>query len=351
MESETYQFTVESASAGMRLDAFLAQMERLKAQAISRQRVQQLIEDGHVRCEDKSAKLSTSAKVKEGQRWSITIPAPTPITLEAEAIPLNILFEDEDMLVINKPAGMPVHPSPGHESGTLVHALLHHCGDSLSGIGGELRPGIVHRIDKDTSGLLAVAKHDQAHQHLSAQLKDRSLSRIYLAYCWGHPKGQLDPETNRVSGTVDAPIGRDPHHRKKMAVVRSGGKEARTHFKVLKAFTASAKEGTLPIAAKIECRLETGRTHQIRVHLHHLGCPLMGDPLYGMPTSQRLNKWKKMAPDTSERLPDALQRCNGQALHAHHISFNHPKNNEKMSFSCPLPEPFDRLENCLDGLA
>ena len=224
----------------------------------------------------------------------------------AEEIPLDIIFEDDCLLVINKPRGMVVHPAAGNYAGTLVNALLYHCGDSLSEIGGVLRPGIVHRIDKDTTGLLIVAKGDYAHRHLSEQLKTRSLSRTYFALVHGNIKED--------TGTVDKPIDRDVHDRKKMAIAKTGGREAVTHYEVLERFG----QYTL-----VKCKLQTGRTHQIRVHMKSLGHPLVGDKTYGI---------KKEAFDLE-----------GQLLHAGAIGFIHPKSETEMAFSVPLPEDFERV--------
>ena len=273
---------------------------------LSRSYIQQLIEEGHVTVSGK--KVRPGYKLKTGDEVTVVIPPPKTLSAVAQDIPLSIVYEDDSVLVINKPAGMVVHPAVGNYEDTLVNALLHHCGDSLSAIGGVMRPGIVHRIDKDTTGLLMVAKGDKAHASLSDQLKTRTLSRTYYALVHGNVKED--------AGTVDAPIGRDNHDRKKMTVTKSG-KEAITHFKVLERF------GQFTL---IECKLQTGRTHQIRVHMRHKGHPILGDKTYGV-----------------KKEPFALP---GQLLHAGKIGFIHPETGEEMAFSAPLPEVFEHvLEN------
>ncbi|MBE7062457.1 MAG: RluA family pseudouridine synthase, partial [Ruminococcaceae bacterium] len=241
-----------------------------------------------------------------GDEVAVSVPAPTAPKAIAQDIPLNVVYEDGSVLVINKPAGMVVHPAAGNYEDTLVNALLHHCGDSLSAIGGVLRPGIVHRIDKDTTGLLIVAKGDRAHQHLSEQLKTRTLSRKYYALVHGNVKED--------AGTINVPLGRDPKDRKKMAVVKTGGREAVTHFEVIERFG----QYTL-----VRCKLQTGRTHQIRVHMRHIGHPIVGDKTYGI---------KK----------EAFQ-LDGQLLHAGEIGFIHPETEREMTFSVPLPEAFEHI--------
>ena len=304
----------------MRLDKFLADT----LADLSRSRVQALLAAGHVTCNN--VPITTSKhKVQAGEEFTVTLPPPEPSTLIPEAIPLTVLHEDDDLLVIDKPAGMAVHPSPGHSTGTLVHALLAHCGESLSGIGGVQRPGIVHRLDKDTSGLLLIAKHDTAHQALAEQLADRTLTRIYHAIVWGTPLP--------MEGVIEGNIGRSPRHRQKMAVVPRGGKEAITHYHTLQRFSA--------LASLVECRLKTGRTHQIRVHLTHRGHGLIGDPVYGRtPTKHTL----------PEALHTVLSSFTRQALHAHILRFNHPTHGKVMEFSSPLPEDMADLLSCLEDL-
>lgn len=307
------EIAVSKTEAGTRLDSFLS-----AAAGISRSMATRLIEDGHVLCNGRAATKNT--RLFEGDLLSYEIPAPREVAVSAEAIPLSIVYEDSDLLVINKPSGMVVHPAAGHEGGTLVNALLHHCRDSLSGIGGELRPGIVHRIDKDTSGLLAVAKNDAAHAALSAQLSDHTMHRTYHALVNG---GFSEDE-----GTVDLPIDRHPVDRKRMAVVRGGdrGRRAVTHWRVL------ARYGDITY---LSLRLETGRTHQIRVHMSSVGHPLLGDTVYG---GGRTAFEKKHA-----------SLLDGQCLHAKELAFLHPRTGEAVSFSCELPENFRRLLAILEA--
>jgi len=252
-----------------------------------------------------------SLKLSGGETVAVTVPEPEEAQALPEDIPLDVVYEDDDVIVVNKPVGMVVHPAPGHSGGTLVNALLHHCGDSLSGIGGELRPGIVHRIDRDTSGLIIAAKNDFAHQALSAQLQDHSLCRTYEAVVIGNLRED--------SGTVNAPIDRNPKDRKKMAVV-PGGRPAVTHWQVLERF---------PGYTYVRCRLETGRTHQIRVHMAYIGHPLYGDTVYGA---------KKAAPGMT-----------GQCLHAVGLTFRHPRTGETVELSCPLNEEFTAFLRKLRG--
>ena len=261
--------------------------------------------------------------MRAGEIISLHVPPPRPSGLAAEPLALNILHEDDDLLVIDKPAGLVVHPAPGHSSGTLVNALLFHC-RSLSGIGGEARPGIIHRLDKDTSGLLLVAKHDRSHRHLAAQLKARRLQRRYQALAHGAMPAQ--------AGTIDAPIGRHPTQRKKMAVVARGGRAARTHYRVLEAW------GVLSL---LELTLETGRTHQIRVHLASLGHPVLGDATYG-PGARR---WPGQP-----ALEQAMRTFPRQALHAAQVRFRHPTHGGCMTFSSPVPTDMAVLLAQLHGL-
>lgn len=291
--------TAAPEDAGLRLDAFLAQ----RLPDLSRSRIQQLLEQGCILVEGKPGKKNR--RLTPGERILLDLPEPAEADPEPEEIPLDILFEDADLLVINKPKGMVVHPAPGHESGTLVNALLHHCGGSLSGIGGVKRPGIVHRLDKDTSGLMLAAKTDRAHASLAAQLGDHSLHRVYAALLIGTPRP--------AEGVVDLPVGRHPRDRKKMAAGVPGGRSAVTHYRVLESF---------PGYSYAECVLETGRTHQIRVHMASLGHPVAGDPLYGGKCALPLSS---------------------QCLHAREIFFRHPVTGEDMTFSCPLPPEFSAV--------
>ncbi len=323
MAEKQHIFLVGGENSGQRLDKFLS----AQIPETSRARIQSLLEQGCVTCGGKPVS-SASIKTKSGQEFTIIIPAAEPSHMPAQAMDLDIIYEDEHLLVINKPAGLTVHPAPGNRDKTLVNALLAHCGESLSGIGGVARPGIVHRIDKDTSGLLVVAKNDAAHNHLSAQLADHTLGRTYAAIVWGAP--------NPKNGTITGNIGRSPTNRQKMAVVKSGGKPAVTHYKTI---------DDLGIATLVECNLETGRTHQIRVHFLQIGCPLLGDPNYGQTTTSRLNR------NIYKQLPDetrtAILAFNRQALHARELRLIHPATNKEMKFSCDLPED---MENLLDIL-
>lgn len=297
-ESVLHNLTA-TAGAGKRLDAWLTQ----ELADLSRTYIQKLIEEGRVQVNDRT--VPANYKVKTGDVLTVRIPPPVALEVKAEAIPLEIIYEDQDVLVINKPQGMVVHPAHGNYEGTLVNALLAHCPD-LSGIGGVSRPGIVHRIDKDTSGLLMVAKNDLAHQGLTEQIKEHLVIRRYLALVHG--------QIQEPAGRIETPIGRHPHDRKKMAVVVRGGKLAITHYRVIERF----KDYTL-----IEARLETGRTHQIRVHLAYLGHPVAGDPVYGY------------------RRPHL--GLTGQALHAVVLGFKHPRNGEELLFSVPAPPYFQQI--------
>lgn len=291
-------------TAGVRLDVFLSEGEEL-----TRSYAQKLISDGYVTVGGKSA--DKNLKLKAGDTVEIEYPPMKSCTAEAENIPLDIVYEDSDIIVVNKPRGMVVHPAAGNYSGTLVSALLYHCGDSLSGIGGVLRPGIVHRIDKDTSGLLVAAKNDAAHLFLSEQLKTHSISRIYHAIALG----RIDE-----ARTVDKPIGRNPSDRKKMAIV-AGGREAITHITPIENFDAGL--------CYVKCSLETGRTHQIRVHMQSIGHALLGDTLYGQEKNPAERKYGKL--------------ISGQCLHAKELELIHPATKEKMHFSCPLPDDFSAV--------
>ncbi len=319
---------------GKRLDKWLSE----RAENLTRSRAQQLIAEGHVRSGEGRVLSDASAKIRLDMKVCVDFPKPQPLALTPEAIALHIIYEDDDIIVINKPVGMTVHPAPGAREGTLVHALLAHCGDSLSGIGGVMRPGIVHRIDKDTSGLLVVAKHDAAHQHLAAQLKDRSLKRTYLAWVWGAPYPSC--------GTIDAPIARHPVHRKKMAVVE-GGRQAITHYRTR---THYALSGTAAMMACLELQLQTGRTHQIRVHLSHLGHGLLGDGTYGISTATRLARLKSARMQVPEALEAALRGFNRQALHAAALGLMHPRTGTPMTFEAPLPTDMQALQETLNSL-
>jgi len=304
--------------AGGRLDKTLA----AKLPELSRARVQALIAGGQVSLADKPLK-DASAKAAPGL-YTLLIPPPEPAEPAPENIPLEVLFEDEHLIVINKPAGMAAHPGPGTPSHTLVNALLHHCGASLSGIGGVARPGIVHRLDKDTSGVMVAAKTDAAHQALSALFSKHEIERVYVALTRGAP--------NPRKGTITTQIGRSSHDRKKMAVLKSGGREAITHYSVERVFGSQEK----PLAARVACRLQTGRTHQIRVHLASKGTPCLGDPTYGSGPP---------APAVRDAIAEAgLER---QALHAAVLGFVHPITGEQLRFETPLPPDMAELERRL----
>lgn len=296
----------DEKNQGERLDKFIA----FAIPELSRSRIQALIDEGHILLNAHSC--AASYKMKQGDVIEIRIPEPIPAVPEAQSIPLTIVFEDEHLLVIDKAPGLVVHPAPGHPDETLVNALLAHCGGQLSGIGGVKRPGIVHRLDKETSGLMVVAKHDQAHQGLSMQFADHSLSRTYHALVWGG----VQPR----HGTIETFLNRCPKNRQKMAV-RPDGKWAVTHYQLLDIFGL-----TVDIGARIslvECILETGRTHQIRVHMAYIGHPLVGDPVYGH------------APKNASKICGHL--LNRQALHAKKIAFTHPVTQEKMAFEVDYP--------------
>ncbi len=294
----TRELTAATEHAGVRLDAFLS-----ADGALTRSQAARLIAEGRVRVNGKPA--AKSARLSGGETVTVDVPQLRETALPPQDIPLDVVYEDDDVIVVNKPTGLVVHPAPGHPDGTLVNALLHHCGDSLSGIGGEKRPGIVHRIDRDTSGLIIAAKNDAAHLALSAQLKDHSLSRTYECLVTGNMK--------QDSGTVDAPIGRSSADRKKMAVVPTG-RRAVTHWEVIARY---------PGVTHLRCRLETGRTHQIRVHMAHIGHPILGDTVYGA---------KKPVPGLT-----------GQCLHATGLRFVHPRTGEPVELHCPLPPEFTAM--------
>ena len=294
----TRELTAATEHAGVRLDAFLSADGTL-----TRSQAARLIAEGRVRVNGKPA--AKSARLSGGETVTVDVPQLRETALPPQDIPLDVVYEDDDVIVVNKPTGLVVHPAPGHPDGTLVNALLHHCGDSLSGIGGEKRPGIVHRIDRDTSGLIIAAKNDAAHLALSAQLKDHSLSRTYECLVTGNMK--------QDSGTVDAPIGRSSADRKKMAVVPTG-RRAVTHWEVVARY---------PGVTHLRCRLETGRTHQIRVHMAYIGHPILGDTVYGA---------KKPVPGLT-----------GQCLHAAGLRFVHPRTGEPVELHCPLPPEFTAM--------
>ena len=291
-------------SKNQRLDAFLAS----SLDGLTRSQATRLIESGEVAVNGRA--VSKSYKLAGGEDIAVTLPEPEPVEAVPQDIPLDVVYEDADVIVVNKPSGMVVHPAPGHPDGTLVNALLYHCAGTLSGVGGALRPGIVHRIDRDTSGLIIAAKNDYAHQFLSAQLADHTLARTYECIVVGNLRED--------SGTVDAPIARDSRDRKRMAVV-PGGRRAVTHWEVIARY---------PGCTHVRCRLETGRTHQIRVHMAYLGHPILGDTVYGA---------KKAVPGLT-----------GQCLHAVGLQFIHPRTKDLVSLTCPLPEEFTAMLRKID---
>jgi len=294
---------------------------------ISRSRLKSLIEGGTVTLDGKIADTASS-KVRAGQVVSLVIPEALPAQPSAQNIPLDIVFEDKDLIVLNKPAGLVVHPAAGHADGTLVNALLHHCGDSLSGIGGVKRPGIVHRLDKETSGLMLVAKNDHAHNALSAQLSDRTMSRTYQAVVWGVPQPH--------KGRVEAAIDRHTRDRLRMAVLM-GGREAATNYKVLEKFGDTA--------SLVECKLETGRTHQIRVHMQHIRHYVLGDPLYGFQKTAAASVLRKTG--LKEADTQVVERFPRQALHAVELEFVHPTSGKLRSFKAKLPKDISNLVKIL----
>jgi 23S rRNA pseudouridine1911/1915/1917 synthase len=315
------RLTLSPDEAGVRLDKALAD----KAQGLSRARLQALIDQGAVRFGETPIR-SGSAKAQAGE-YEIIVPDLAPAEPEPEAIPLTVLYEDPYLIVVDKPAGMAVHPAPGSERSTLVNALLHHCAGSLSGVGGVARPGIVHRLDKDTSGVMVAAKTDAAHAGLSAQFARHDLERAYVAFVRGAP--------TPAQGTIETRLGRSPHDRKKMAVLKSGGREAVTLYAVQRAFGPRDK----PLAARVVCRLKTGRTHQIRVHMASKGSPCLGDPVYGSGRAAR---------EVEAAVAEAGLRR--QALHAAVLGFLHPVTGEPLRFETSLPPDMAALERALAGL-
>ena len=302
-EAEAVEISVPAALCPVRIDQYLA---TLKEPEISRSYAAKLLKEERILLNGKPAKAST--KLKAGDVLSLDLPAPVALDVAPENIPLDIVYEDQDVLIVNKPKGMVVHPSAGHYSGTLVNAIMYHCSDSLSGINGEIRPGIVHRIDMDTTGALIVCKNDTAHTDIAEQIKEHTVTRKYRGIVCGVVKDE--------EGTIEGAIGRHPTQRKKMAINEKNGKPAITHYKVLQRFAKYTY---------MEFQLETGRTHQIRVHMSSIGHPLLGDQLYGNPKNL------------------AMKGLQGQTLHAMIIGFVHPSTHEYMEFEAPLPEYFQNL--------
>lgn len=330
-ESEVITLTATESDAGIRLDRVVA----AQIDSLSRSRVQALIRSGHIQVAA-NAVTDPGHKLKPGDIVTVAIPPPEPAQPQAEAIALQVIFEDAHVIVIDKPAGLVVHPAAGHAQGTLVNALIAHCGDSLSGIGGVRRPGIVHRLDKETSGLLVVAKTDAAHQALSDQFAahgtDGKLQRTYRALVWG--------ALPRPRGVIDAPLGRSNANRTKMAVVpEAAGRRAVTHYDVGEIFSDDAGK---PIASLLTLQLETGRTHQIRVHLAHIGHPVLGDPVYGL-------GFKSSAARLSPAAQHALDGLGRQALHAAELGFSHPKSGKQLHFVSALPADMAALVAALQA--
>jgi 23S rRNA pseudouridine1911/1915/1917 synthase len=321
---------VGAEEAGERLDRFLAR----RLPQLSRSRLQALIRAGEVGCEGRAV-ADLGRRVRAGESYTVHVPEPEAAVPEAEAIPLAVLYEDAELIVVDKPAGLTVHPAPGHAAGTLVNALIAHCGASLSGIGGVRRPGIVHRLDKDTSGLLVVAKSDRAHRGLAQQFAahgaDGRLERHYLAIVWGAPE--------RQRGSIDAALARSRTNRTKIAVVSdAAGRRAVTRYEVLATYPAGAKT---PIASLLRLTLETGRTHQVRVHLAHIGHPLLGDMTYGA-------GFKASARKLNAQAQAALGRLGRQALHAAELALVHPVTEKRLRFASPLPADMARLAGALE---
>jgi 23S rRNA pseudouridine1911/1915/1917 synthase len=312
--------TIDDSAAGERLDRALT----AAFPSLTRSRVKALIESRRVTLADGTTVEEPSRKVKKGEAFAIDIPEPEPAEPEAQALDLDILHEDRDLLVLNKPAGLVVHPAPGNPDHTLVNALIAHCGESLSGIGGVRRPGIVHRLDKDTSGVMVVAKNDATHQALSKLFAAHDLTRIYKVLVWGGPKMK--------NGLLETQIDRHPVDRKRMAVRKSGGRTAVTEWWLEERFGPALT----PVASLMGAKLHTGRTHQVRVHMAHLGLPVVGDPLYGR---------KRNGPG-----PEALKSFKRQALHAAVLEFIHPRTHRKLSFATELPQDFQKLISELNGV-
>ncbi|MBN8521905.1 MAG: RluA family pseudouridine synthase [Alphaproteobacteria bacterium] len=327
LDDNVITLSVSEEWAGQRLDKAVSGL----IADYSRTRIQALIEEGALSIRGKVI-TDSKYKVTSGDEIEMVIPPPVDDTPRSENIPLDIVYEDDDLLVINKQSGLTVHPGAGQREGTLVNALLYHCGSTLSGIGGVKRPGIVHRLDKDTSGLMVVAKHDRAHHGLSAQLADRTLGRVYAAFVWRVPAP--------IKGSVTQPIGRHPTHRLKMAVRGREGREATTHYLV--------KESYGDRASWVECVLESGRTHQIRVHMGYLKHPLIGDPLYGLPDQEARSILSHATlKDKDQHIIASFPR---QALHAREIHFIHPGTDDEMSFESDLPTDLQSLRQTLQKI-
>ena len=328
---------IETVTVAVEEDGRIDRVLAARIPSLSRSRLKALILDGQVKIQETNKArtiLDPSSQVKSGDVVRVTLPPAEDASPQGEDIPLAIVYEDDALIVIDKPKGLVVHPSAGHATGTLVNALIAHCGASLSGIGGVKRPGIVHRLDKDTTGLLVVAKNDKAHKALSKQFADHGregpLVRGYLAFVWGAP--------DRPKGTINAPLDRHPHNREKRTV-REGGREAITHWQLLESFAGRDEK---PVASLVACTLETGRTHQIRVHLAHIGHPILGDATYG-------TGFKTKSTLLPEAARDALAALGRQALHAYLLGFEHPDSGEFMEFKSALPADLAALHAALRG--
>ena len=319
---------VASDQAGWRLDRFLA----AALGDISRSRLQQLLQSGAVTHTRKTIR-DGNFRVKPGEAYTVHVPPPAPAAPQGQNIPLHVVYEDRDLIVVEKPAGLVVHPAAGNPDGTLVNALIAHCGASLSGVGGVARPGIVHRLDKDTSGLLVAAKNERAMASLAKQFANHTIERAYQAIVWGAPRAG--------EGVVEGQIGRNPFDRKRMAVLRGGGKQARTRYRLVEKFGDPEK----PFASLVECRLETGRTHQIRVHLTHIGHPLIGDPSYG-----KSRQAPRPKTTTQEVAFAAASNFPRQALHAYILGFQHPTLHKTMRFESRWPADLADLVSALRSL-
>ena len=338
MNGERRSVAATTGDAGRRLDRLLAE----GLDGLSRSRVKGLIKAGHVARLDVPGRGATitepSYRVKPGQTFAIFVPQPRPAVPQAQALPLDVVYEDEELIVIDKPAGLVVHPAPGNPDGTLVNALIAHCGVGLTGIGGERRPGIVHRLDKDTSGLMVAAKTQAAHAALTAQFAARTVRRLYGAVVWGVPSPR--------SGEIAANIGRNPRNRKKMAALAEGGKVALTQYEV-RIELGPRRPG---LASVVDCRLATGRTHQVRVHLAAIGHPLIGDPLYGRGPRGVGRGAGRGAGERTAQLPMTARRFPRQALHARGLALSHPRTGEKLDFSSQPPRDMKELIDCFDSL-
>ncbi len=328
VHGENTRVTVDDADSGLRLDRFLA----ARLPELSRSRLQALIAEGRIARGGQTIK-DGNHRVKPGDTYTVDVPAPLPAEPQPQDIPLTVVYEDDDLIVIDKPAGLVVHPAAGNPDGTLVNALLAHCGASLAGIGGETRPGIVHRIDKDTSGLLVAAKNERAMRSLAKQFAAHTIEREYNAVVWGAPRAG--------EGTIEGNLGRNPFDRKRMTVLRETGKPARTHYRVLEKFG----DGARILGSLVACRLETGRTHQIRVHMGHLGHPLIGDATYG-----RARQTPRARSPEEAAAYTAAGEFPRQALHARVLGFQHPSLHKTLRFECAWPEDFSELVEALRKL-